>query len=134
MTSYMFDPKLPLFVRGLSSFHGWLPFLCYGPSGGWVTIAGPSLAGRSSRASSSWPRSPLLWLPPLGEQPQLGRQPQLRSRTQLRDAADRDAPAPRLGIMLVGFPLVFYLPAHLALLRGFPRRGCGTPRGCWIVS
>ena len=27
MTSYMFDPKLPLFVRGLSSFHGWLPFL-----------------------------------------------------------------------------------------------------------
>jgi hypothetical protein len=27
MTSYMFDPELPLFVRGLSSFHGWLPFL-----------------------------------------------------------------------------------------------------------
>ena len=27
MTSYMFDPKLPLFVRGLSAFHGWLPFL-----------------------------------------------------------------------------------------------------------
>ena len=27
MTSYMFDPKLPLFVRGLSTFHGWLPFL-----------------------------------------------------------------------------------------------------------
>jgi hypothetical protein len=26
MTAYMFDPKLPLFVRGLSSFHGWLPF------------------------------------------------------------------------------------------------------------
>ncbi len=27
MTGYMFDAKLPLFVRGLSSFHGWLPFL-----------------------------------------------------------------------------------------------------------
>ena len=27
MTSYMFDSKLPIFVRGLSSFHGWLPFL-----------------------------------------------------------------------------------------------------------
>src|SRR5436309_4260073 len=27
MTSYMFDPKYPLFVRGLSLFHGWLPFL-----------------------------------------------------------------------------------------------------------
>ncbi|HEX7780325.1 MAG TPA: hypothetical protein VF424_13855, partial [Vicinamibacterales bacterium] len=26
MTAYMFDPSLPLFVRGLSTFHGWLPF------------------------------------------------------------------------------------------------------------
>jgi hypothetical protein len=24
---YMFNPQIPLFVRGLSSFHGWLPFL-----------------------------------------------------------------------------------------------------------
>src|SRR5438552_18792150 len=27
MTNYMFNPGIPLFVRGLSSFHGWLPFL-----------------------------------------------------------------------------------------------------------
>ena len=27
MTAYMFDPALPLFVRGLSTFHGWLPFV-----------------------------------------------------------------------------------------------------------
>jgi hypothetical protein len=27
MTAYMFDPVLPLFVRGLSTFHGWLPFV-----------------------------------------------------------------------------------------------------------
>jgi len=25
--AYMFDPKIPLFVRALSSFHGWLPIL-----------------------------------------------------------------------------------------------------------
>jgi hypothetical protein len=25
MTGYMFDGKIPLFVRGLSTFHGWLP-------------------------------------------------------------------------------------------------------------
>ena len=30
MTSYMFDAQRPLFLRGLSLFHGWLPFLlCY---------------------------------------------------------------------------------------------------------
>src|SRR5262249_11394406 len=30
MTNYMFNTKIPLFVRGLSSFHGWLPFLLLG--------------------------------------------------------------------------------------------------------
>src|SRR5271170_5982303 len=27
VTSYMFDAKIPLFTRGLSLFHGWLPLL-----------------------------------------------------------------------------------------------------------
>jgi len=27
LTSYMFDSRLPLFLRGLSLFHGWLPLL-----------------------------------------------------------------------------------------------------------
>jgi hypothetical protein len=27
MTDYMFDSGIPLYARGLSSFHGWLPFL-----------------------------------------------------------------------------------------------------------
>jgi hypothetical protein len=27
LTGYMFDPGLPLFTRGLSLFHGWLPLL-----------------------------------------------------------------------------------------------------------
>ena len=27
LTGYMFDPQLPLFTRGLSLFHGWLPLL-----------------------------------------------------------------------------------------------------------
>ena len=27
VTSYMLDPKIPVFLRALSSFHGWLPFV-----------------------------------------------------------------------------------------------------------
>src|ERR1700675_805359 len=27
LTSYMFDPRIGLFTRGLSLFHGWLPLL-----------------------------------------------------------------------------------------------------------
>lgn len=30
MTAYMFDARRPLFLRGLSLFHGWLPFLLLG--------------------------------------------------------------------------------------------------------
>lgn len=27
MSDYVFDPQIPLFARGISLFHGWLPFL-----------------------------------------------------------------------------------------------------------
>jgi hypothetical protein len=30
VTNYMFDPSIPLFLRGLSLFHGWLPFALLG--------------------------------------------------------------------------------------------------------
>jgi hypothetical protein len=30
LTEYMFDPSIPLFARGLSLFHGWLPLLLIG--------------------------------------------------------------------------------------------------------
>ena len=45
MTSYMFDPKLPLLVRGLSTFHGWLPFLL---------VWGVWRLGYDSRALAGW--------------------------------------------------------------------------------
>ena len=45
MTSYMFDPKLPIFVRALSSFHGWLPF---------VLIWGVWRLGYDRRACVGW--------------------------------------------------------------------------------
>ena len=39
-----------------------------------------------------------------------------------------------LGIMLVGFPVVFYLPTHLALSAWFPRRGNGELVNDGILS
>jgi hypothetical protein len=43
MTSYMFDETKPLFLRGLSLFHGWLPFLLlFLPKAG-ATLADPNL-------------------------------------------------------------------------------------------
>ena len=45
LTSYMFDPHLPLFTRGLSLFHGWLPFLLV-----WLLIR----LGYDKRALFGW--------------------------------------------------------------------------------
>ncbi|MGA2555484.1 MAG: hypothetical protein ABSG04_04345 [Verrucomicrobiota bacterium] len=45
LTGYMFDPQLPLFIRGLSLFHGWLPLLLI-----WLL----GRLGYDKRALSSW--------------------------------------------------------------------------------
>jgi hypothetical protein len=45
LTSYMFDQRLPLFIRGLSLFHGWLPLLLT-----WLVFR----LGYDQRALSRW--------------------------------------------------------------------------------
>ena len=45
LTSYMFDPHLPPFTRGLSLFHGWLPLLLV-----WLLVR----VGYDKRALSAW--------------------------------------------------------------------------------
>jgi hypothetical protein len=45
LTGYMFDGTLPLFTRGLSLFHGWLPFLLV-----WLLFR----LGYHKRALSAW--------------------------------------------------------------------------------
>ena len=45
LTGYMFDHQLPLFTRGLSLFHGWLPLLLV-----WLLVR----LGYDKRALSAW--------------------------------------------------------------------------------
>jgi hypothetical protein len=45
LTGYMFEPGLPLFTRGLSLFHGWLPLLLV-----WLLVR----LGYDKRALSVW--------------------------------------------------------------------------------
>ena len=45
LTSYMFDRQLPLFTRGLSLFHGWLPLLLV-----WLLVR----LGYDKRGLSAW--------------------------------------------------------------------------------
>lgn len=124
MTGYMFDANKPLFVRGLSLFHGWLPFLlvyllfklgydrrafaaqvaigvglllgCY-----LFTPIGPAPASNPNAAVNINyvfgldDNKPQMWMPP---------------------------PA-WLALLAVGFPLLIYWPTHWVLKRVFDRPG-----------
>ena len=80
-------------------------------------------AGRSSPAPrSSWPRSSLAPAPPApASNPSLAVNLNYVHGLSYETRQTVMHPLLWLGIMLVGFPLVFYLPAHLALSKWFPR-------------
>jgi hypothetical protein len=115
MTSYMFNSKLPIFVRALSSFHGWLPFLL---------IWGVWRLGYDRRALIGWTVISTVmllisfFLAP--KPPAPAENPDLAVNINYVHGLDYEKPQTVMPpwlwitIMIVGFPIVFYLPAHLA--------------------
>ena len=124
MAGYMFDSNLSLFARGLSLFHGWLPLLvlwmvarlgydrralacqslltaallvvCYSlaPAPP-APVDDPDTAVNINYVHGLGFDEPQAWMPPLAW----------------------------LSMLVVGLPLVVYLPTHLVLIRTFPRSG-----------
>lgn len=105
MTDYMFDPRYPLYLRALSLFHVFLPVLLlwmvarlgYAPE---ALIAQTALAWivlpLSYRLTD--PKENVNWAFGLGGEPQ-----------------KRIPPLLYLGLLMLGFPLLIYLPTHLLL-------------------
>lgn len=122
MTDYMFDPNRSLFLRGLSLFHGWLPFL--------LVFAVVRL-GYDRRAWLGWTALAwalcvvcYLWLPPAG--PEFAGQltPNNINYVWGFDDARPQAwlPAPAyLAAWMGALFLVAYTPTHLLLRRWAPR-------------
>ena len=122
MTDYMFRESIPLFARGLSLFHGWLPFLLL-----WLVWR----LGYDRRSFVIW--TALAWClmlicyffmpapPPSPEHPNIP--VNINYVFGPSDtAAQTWMPAPLyLVLMLIGLPLLMWLPAHFALMR-FIRR------------
>jgi len=109
LSAYMFDPKIPLFIRALSSFHIGLPLLLL-----WTlhrlgydrraffyqTILALLVLPLSYLVSN--PRENVNWVYGFGE------------------TAQRTLPAPIfLILVMMIFPIVAYLPTHLLLARIF---------------
>jgi hypothetical protein len=123
MTDYMFDAGYPLYVRALSSFHGWMPlllvfmlyrlgydrralvvqtivgvglllvsYLCFAPPP--APASHPSWAVNMNYVYGPSDKQAQTWMPPLAW----------------------------LGILIVGFPTLIYLPTHLLLAKVLGRR------------
>lgn len=125
MTGYMFDEKYPLFTRGLSFFHFWLPILIV-----WLVWR----LRYDSRAFRHW--AFLAWglmltcyfgmpAPPAPKE-NLNLPVNINYVYGLASDRPQDwmPPLAYLGMMLVVLPLVIYLPTHLVLRRLF-----GSPKG-----
>ena len=130
LADHMFDPNIPLFVRGLSSFHGWLPLVLL-----WIVwrlaydrraLPAQSLAAAALLVVCFLftPRPPhpannpnaavnLNWVFGPGEE---------TVQTWM-------APGLYLALQIVFYPLVIYLPTHLALRRLFRTPRPGSSQG-----
>lgn len=116
LTDYMFNPQTSLLLRGLSLFHGWLPFLL-------VYLV--YRLGYDRRALAAW--TMLAWMLMLvsyfflpGPTPNAGLTPvNVDYVFGLSDAAPQQwMPAwAWLSMMMVGLPVALFAPAHVVMLK-----------------
>jgi hypothetical protein len=123
MTNYMFDETRPLFLRGLSLFHGWLPFLLL-----FLVFK----LGYDRRAFKGWAASAaglcltaFLFLPKAGEtlpDPNLPRN--VNYVFGMDDARPQTWMSPELYLVawIALLVILVYLPTHLLL-----KKLCPTP-------
>ncbi len=128
MTRYMFDEQKPLFVRGLSFFHFWLPILLL-----WLL----SRLGYDRRAFRSW--TFLAWglvlicFFAMPAQPAPADNPNLPVNINyvhgFNDLKPQESlpPLAYLGLMMLVLPTCLFFPTHLMLSRLFPARPVPLP-------
>jgi hypothetical protein len=126
MTGYMFDADRSLFLRGLSLFHGWLPFFLFGL----VWRLGYDRRGFAAWTALAWALLLVcfFFMPP--PQPSSGLTPvNINYVWGLSDtAAQTWVPA---AVWLVGLmvlmPALLFAPAHLLLARTMPEPVAAKP-------
>lgn len=122
MTTYMFDASRPFYLRGLSLFHGWLP---------WLLVFAVAKLGYDRRALVGWTTMAVglcgvayFLLPPAGailEDPNLPRNVNYVFGMDDATPQNRMAPLTYLGVWIVGLITCVYLPTHALLSRLFSR-------------
>jgi hypothetical protein len=124
MTDYMFDQNKSLFLRSLSLFHGWLPLLLI-----WLVFR----LGYDRRAFAAWTALSValllfcyLFMP--GPSPTAGNAAvNINYVHGMSDAVAQTwvHPLVWLGGLMIGLPLLLFLPTHLVLRKAVAAQFCG---------
>ncbi|EDY19703.1 conserved hypothetical protein [Chthoniobacter flavus Ellin428] len=124
MSAYMWNPKVPIFTRALSLFHGWLPFFL---------LYLVKRLGYDHRALRVWVVIACVLmlvcyfcLPRPGERP-----PESLKAVNINYVHGFSDDVPQhwmppwawLTTLLIGLPFLIWWPTHLVLCRIFPTRG-----------
>ncbi|MEX2559984.1 MAG: hypothetical protein WD403_08715 [Pirellulales bacterium] len=123
LAEYMFDSSIPLFVRGLSSFHGWLPFLLV-----WlVWRLGYDRRAWIVQTVAAWLLLPASFLltdppPPPPENPAAAVNVNWVYGPGKTAVQTWMAPELFVGVLMIGFPIIIYFPSHLAFSALFGKR------------
>ncbi len=115
LASYMFDDTIPLFVRGLSLFHGWMPLLLL-----WL-VWRVGFDRRAWKAQATIAATVLTTAFLVLDGP-TGPAGNVNKVFGLDDAAPQSwmPPAMWVAVLCVLYPLVIYLPSHLVFSRVAP--------------
>ena len=126
MTSYMFNKDRSLFLRGLSFFHGWLPFLL------WFAVrrTGYDRRGAGAWTLTAWGLCLICWffVAPPGTHPEGSGIPQNVNYVygMSETASQTIMPAPLyLIVWMASLAAVVYLPTHYLLRRVMPAAKSG---------
>lgn len=123
IAGYMFDPQFSLFLRGLSTFHGWLPFLLV-----WlVWRLGYDRRALAALVALTWILSVVCFTlapgtPAPAGSPNNAVNINYVHGMSFKERQTRMHPALWLAALMVGSPIVLYLPTHLILRRVFLHR------------
>ncbi|HSC93916.1 MAG TPA: hypothetical protein VLC73_03025 [Burkholderiales bacterium] len=110
LTDYMFDPTKPLYLRAISLFHVFLPLLLL-----WmVARLGYHPDALLWQSALAWIVLPLSYF--LGD-PKVENLNWVYGWTSRQQT--RMPPLAYLGLMMIGFPLLIFLPTHLTLKLAF---------------
>lgn len=116
LAAYMFDPEIPLFVRGLSLFHGWMPFLLL-----WlVSRLGYDRRAWKTQIVICWSVLVTAFLILPGPGTPAGNVNKVFGWGETTQTVMQ--PVAWLGIVMLAYPLLVYLPSHLLLKRIFAER------------